>query len=508
ERADVGLALMDPGEVVGQVHAPAAQLEHRHDVRAQRIAHHHELAGGDRELLQQAPVGGDVLLAHDLDAAEEGGHARVAHLGFLVEQVALGDEHHRHLGGHGLDRLAHAREQFHRVPQQVLGQGHDAVHVGAADAAAGDVDGGFDHRQRHAFHAVAEHRQVGLLHRVQALAGAGVAVDVARGDRLEVPLGLVEIVLAAPEGVVGVEADHADRGHRPIIRETPRRRGAAADEAGRAVARRSAYWPPWSLAAWARYSSAVSSPSPSASAWSNTAASAGSAADSAREMVPLPSASTSFQPSWRPAGCASVAGGAAWASCASWAAAASVAAFCASRTSGVTALCASATGMASAVPRARMAARCVRAWFIGGISLRARGRPVHGWSDRTGIPAARTPCRAAHESRLRPGGGVDMALTTRAGAGARGAQGPGLPDTAGPDCTRRPAMKPHALTLAALAAALATACNGDARPAQAAAAPAQADAPARAEAPARPFEVDMIASFAEPWRSEEHTSEL
>ena len=61
-------------------------------------------------------------------------------------------------------------------------------------------------------------------------------------------------------------------------------------------------------------------------------------------------------------------------------------------------------------------------------------------------------------------------------------------------------MKPHALTLAALAAALATACNGDARPAQAAAALAQADAPAaRAEAPARPFEVDMIASFAEPW---------
>src|SRR5690606_13247688 len=159
--------------------------------------------------------------------------------------------------------------------------------------------------------------------------------------------------------------------------------------------------------------------------------------------------------------------------------------------------------MASAVPRARMAARCVRAWFIRGISLRARGRPVHGWSDRTGIPAARTPCRAAHESRLRPGGGVDMALTTRAGAGARGAQGPGLPDPAGPDPTRRPAMKPHALTPAAPAAALppaATACNGDARPAQAAAALAQADAPAaRAEAPARPFEVDMIASFAEPW---------
>src|SRR5690606_39587840 len=72
-----------------------------------------------------------------------------------------------------------------------------------------------DHRQRHALHAVAEHADVAALDLVQALPHPHVLqVDVARDDGLELELRLVEVVLAAPEGVVGVEADHFDPCHR------------------------------------------------------------------------------------------------------------------------------------------------------------------------------------------------------------------------------------------------------------------------------------------------------
>src|SRR3546814_2640841 len=74
---------------------PAAEREHRRDVRTQRVADHQELRGLDVELLQQACVRRRVFLADDLDAPEQVGHARIAHLGLLVEQVALGDQHHR-----------------------------------------------------------------------------------------------------------------------------------------------------------------------------------------------------------------------------------------------------------------------------------------------------------------------------------------------------------------------------------------------------------------------------
>src|SRR5690606_488112 len=168
----------------------------------------------DPELLEQARIGARVLLADDLDAAEQRGQSAVAHLRFLVEQVALGDQHHVMRGRDLLHRLAHARQQVHRVAQHVLGDVHDAVQVACGNAPLGDVDRGLDHGQRHALHAVAEHRDVALLHRVQAIAHAGVAeVDVAPDDAFEFLLRGVEIVLAAPQGVVGVEADHVDHGH-------------------------------------------------------------------------------------------------------------------------------------------------------------------------------------------------------------------------------------------------------------------------------------------------------
>src|SRR5690606_41419472 len=58
--------------------SPAAQRQYRRDVRTQRVADHHELIGGNAELIQQPRVGARVLLADDLDAPEQVGQPRVA----------------------------------------------------------------------------------------------------------------------------------------------------------------------------------------------------------------------------------------------------------------------------------------------------------------------------------------------------------------------------------------------------------------------------------------------
>src|SRR5690606_7573231 len=59
-----------------------------------------------------------------------------------------------------------------------------------------------------AFDAIAEHRDVAAFDLVQALVRACIGqVDVTAQDALELELGGVEEILAAPEGVVGIEAD-------------------------------------------------------------------------------------------------------------------------------------------------------------------------------------------------------------------------------------------------------------------------------------------------------------
>lgn len=143
-----------------------------------------------------------------------------------MEQIALGDQHHRVVLGDGRHRFAHTVDQLDRMPQGGMADIEDALDVLGFDALAGDVDGRFDHRQGHALHAVAEGTQVALLHFQQVARGLGVMhVDVARQQVKIILLGLAVVVLALPQRIVTVKTDQADgarrrrRGgiHRPRI---------------------------------------------------------------------------------------------------------------------------------------------------------------------------------------------------------------------------------------------------------------------------------------------------
>src|SRR5690606_4911463 len=241
--------------------------------------------------------------------------------------------------------------------------------------------------ERHAFHTVAEQRQVALLHRIQPLTRAAVVqVHVAADDPLELDLRLGEVILAAPQRVIGINADQGDRGlgilHPPSVRpagpgpqmQTGRPEGRPVVSSGWQEAQRSPSccgWPPapcdW---AYCWYSCGVSTPSPSLSAWSNTLASCGMAAASSRLRLPSPSASRSDQLVW-PWACG-------------WAAASP-------------ASCAKAIGMATAKPRASRPARGLRTLFIQiSRSLKsrraapARGDPSRPLAFRHAMNALRT----------------------------------------------------------------------------------------------------------------------
>ena len=143
-----------------------------------------------------------------------------------MEQVALGDQHHRVVLGDGRHGFAHTVDQLDRVAQGIVADIEDALDILGLDALAGDVDGRFDHRQGHALHAVAEGAQVALLHFQQVARSLGVVhVDVARQQVKVILLGLAVVVLALPQRVVTVKTDQADgarrrrRGgvHRPRI---------------------------------------------------------------------------------------------------------------------------------------------------------------------------------------------------------------------------------------------------------------------------------------------------
>ena len=99
-----------PGEVVRDVDGAAAEGDDGLDVGAEGVADHDEVVDVDIVAGEHAGVGGFVFLSHDLHGVEVVGQAGGGDLGFLVPEVALGDEHEAVAGFELVDGLGHAVE--------------------------------------------------------------------------------------------------------------------------------------------------------------------------------------------------------------------------------------------------------------------------------------------------------------------------------------------------------------------------------------------------------------
>jgi hypothetical protein len=128
------------------------------------------------------------------------------------------------VGGDPLDRFTNARQQVDRVLQRGTPDFDHAMQVPRTDALTGHLDGGLQHRERHALHAVTEDLQVAALDVQQVLMRARIReIHVRTEDRLEVGFRLPVVVLALPQRVVAVETDPSDARHRMLSFHVPRR---------------------------------------------------------------------------------------------------------------------------------------------------------------------------------------------------------------------------------------------------------------------------------------------
>ncbi|MNT34200.1 hypothetical protein D3C72_1701650 [compost metagenome] len=161
--------------------------------------------------LEDARIGGLVLVGDNLHGREIFGQARGGELALLVEDIALGDEDQPVRLLQLIERLVDIGQGLDRIGQQFAAGGQDFGDHRAGHAVVGDIQGGFHHGKGEALHA-------------EAIEGE-IAGD--RGDEARIEIGRVGIVpeqigealfgdaeklLVLPERVVGIEGDGGD-GH-------------------------------------------------------------------------------------------------------------------------------------------------------------------------------------------------------------------------------------------------------------------------------------------------------
>ena len=97
-------------------------LDRRHDVGLQRVAHHHAALRPVAVAGEDALVGGRRLVADDLHRLEQLAEAGARQLLLLVEQVALGDQQDAIALRHRLQRLAHVGQDLDRMRRHVAAE--------------------------------------------------------------------------------------------------------------------------------------------------------------------------------------------------------------------------------------------------------------------------------------------------------------------------------------------------------------------------------------------------
>ena len=203
---------MQPGDLKGDEDAAAAQFEHGHHVRAQRIADHHEARRGEVVALQDGGIARGVFVADDLHRAEVLRQPGAPEFAFLVEQVALGEQHQLIVFGQHGQGLGHAVEQFHRSVDHLMRQLNDLGHGAPGDLAVRQLHGGLDERERVCLDAEAERLQVAALDLVQ-LVNDGVFRSYIRQQAHELVARSAVERLVVPEGIVGVQGNQVKGRH-------------------------------------------------------------------------------------------------------------------------------------------------------------------------------------------------------------------------------------------------------------------------------------------------------
>jgi hypothetical protein len=152
-------------------------------------------------------IAGGGLVGHDFDGVEQITKAGLGDLAFLVEQIAFGNDDDAVVRGEHFDSSAGVGEQINGVFQHIAPGGDDLGDDGGGDFRIGHFDGGFDHGQDKALHAVA------IVPKVAALGGEQAVVQGGRigvigeqfGDRLWVSwknVSLCQSVSSASKPIV------------------------------------------------------------------------------------------------------------------------------------------------------------------------------------------------------------------------------------------------------------------------------------------------------------------
>ena len=203
-----------PGDVVRDVDAVSADVEHGQHVGFEGIADHEKLGGMDVQMPDKFLVIRLFFLRHDFDVVKKALQARLFELALLIEQVAFGGHNEAVAAVQGVQHFLYTVEQFDGFFQQfapVLDALFDDIERHGFVAHA---HGRFDHGEHKTLDAVAVQREV-LDFGAEQFFRHGVLRHVVFEQAGEFVFGFLIVRFVDPEGVVGVEGDDFER-HRMV----------------------------------------------------------------------------------------------------------------------------------------------------------------------------------------------------------------------------------------------------------------------------------------------------
>jgi hypothetical protein len=170
-------------------------------------------------------------VADHLDESKAAAQPGSFELRRLVQEVSLGDQHQRKGRGKLRQDFAGGRKELNVFRQHLLGEVGQPTQIGSCNPAIGEIDGGFNQRQRETGYAIAvvlEIRKLRLIDarfevfRTQQNAGVG-------QQRSKACAPLLITALVVPKSVVAIERDQVEASprHGPLYRTRPFRRSAA-----------------------------------------------------------------------------------------------------------------------------------------------------------------------------------------------------------------------------------------------------------------------------------------